>query len=146
MLTVRRFRVDDYFAIDRRRFDMLTYLNFPDPQAMAENLHKGPAETIINSRHIIASYGIVPFWKGVGEAWAVTSDLVTEHGVFFAKTVFRGLVRTMDELKLDRVQTSVDVDHLVSRKWVEWMGFRNEGNMRKYIGGHDYIRYALVRS
>jgi RimJ/RimL family protein N-acetyltransferase len=48
-------------------------------------------------------------------------------------------------MDLDRIQTVVDAEHTVSHKWVERMGFKNEGLMRKYLGGRDFYRYALIR-
>jgi hypothetical protein len=144
MVELRRFRVEDYFEIERRKFDMLTFLNFPNPKEIASRLNTGPAYTIVNSKNIIASGGIMPLWKGTGEGWVVSSNLVPEHGMFFAKTVLRMMKEY--EPEFERIQTTVDAEHKVSLRWVEWMGFKNEGLMRKYIGGRDYYRFARVRS
>ena len=146
MLEVRKFRVSDYFEIDRRSFDMLTFLNFPNPSAIAKALADGMAYTIVNSKHLVASGGVVPSWKGVGEAWLVSSPLVQEHKIFFLRTVQAELNKMIEEGNFERVQTTVDAEHLVSIKWVKWMGFENEGLMRKFIGGRDFWRYARVRN
>jgi len=144
MLEIRKFRVEDYFEIERRKFDMLTFLNFPNPKAIATNLARGKAFTMVNSENIIASGGILPLWKGVGEAWIVSSDLVKHHWLSFARAVLLNLKKM--EPEFERVQTTVDAEHEVSMKWVEWMGFRKEGLMKKFIGGRDYWRYARIRS
>jgi len=48
-------------------------------------------------------------------------------------------------MDLERVQTTIDAEHEVSKAWAERMGFVNEGLMRKYIAGRDFYRYALIR-
>ena len=144
MLEVRKYRPDDYMVIKRRHFDSLTFLNFPNPSAISVNLSKGPAYTITNGTPI-ACGGILPLWKGVGEGWVVTSDFVEKYPILFAKTVWRNMAALIESMDLERIQTVVDAEHDVSRKWVERMGFKSEGLMRKYIGGRDYIRYALIR-
>lgn len=145
-LEIRKFKVEDYLEIERRKFDMLTFLHFPDPKAIATRLARGPSYTMVNSEHVIASGGILPLWKGVGEAWVVSSDLVPKHYMAFVRTVVGQLNKITKDMSLDRVQTTVNVEHAVSIKWVEWMGFEREGLMRKFIGGQDYYRYARVRS
>jgi len=143
-LRIREYRPDDYMVINRRHFDSLTFLNFPKPYAIAVNLLKGKAYTITNGQPI-ACGGILPLWNRVGEGWVVTSHLVEQYPIIFAKTVWRATKRLIESMDLDRIQTVVDAEHTVSQKWVERMGFKNEGLMKKYLGGRDFYRYALVR-
>lgn len=145
MIELRLYRPDDYFRINRRKFDLLTFLNFPNPKNISETLAKGPAFTGLIDEEILACGGIIPFWKGVGEAWVVTSHFVCEYPLFFAKTIWRKLNGLIILMNLERIQTVVDAENIVSRKWVERMGFVNEGPMRKYIGGRTYIRYAWIK-
>jgi hypothetical protein len=146
MIEIRRYRPEDYMKINRRKFDLLTFLNFPDPEAISKNLGKGPAFTAIANGEIIACGGIVPFWKGVGEGWVVTSELLNLYRLTFAKTVWRLFYRLIKEMNLDRVQTTIDAENVISQAWVERMGFEYEGPMRKYIDGRTFYRYAWVRS
>jgi hypothetical protein len=143
-IKIREYRPDDYMVIHRRHFDSLTFLSFPNPDAIAKNLLKGPAYTITNGVPV-ACGGILPLWKGVGEGWVVTSALVEKYPIVFAKTVWRATVKLIKSMDLDRIQTVVDAEHTVSQIWVERMGFKNEGLMRKYLGGRDFYRYALIR-
>jgi len=145
MIEIRHYIPEDYLRITRRKFDMVTFLNFPDPHDIAIDLARGPAFTGVNSEKIVACAGIVPMWKGVGEAWAVTSPLVERHGLFFAKEIWKRLNALIEIMELERVQTTVHVKHEKSIKWVERMGFKNEGKMEKYIGGEDFYRYALIK-
>jgi hypothetical protein len=143
-IKVRDYAPEDYMIIQRRKFDSLTFLNFPNAKQVGKNLAKGPAYTITNGVPV-ACGGILPLWTGVGEGWVVTSPLVEKYPVIFAKTVWRETVRLIESMDLDRIQTVVDAEHTVSHKWVERMGFKNEGLMRKYLGGRDFYRYALIR-
>lgn len=143
-IRVRDYKPEDYMIIHRRKFDTLTFLNFPNPEAVAKSLAKGPAYTLTNGVPVACS-GILPLWKGVGEGWAVTSSLVEKYPIIFAKTIWRETVRLIKALDLDRIQTTVDAEHTVSQRWVERMGFVNEGLMKKYLGGRDFFRYALIR-
>ena len=144
MIELRKYQPEDYMTIQRRHFDSLTFLNFPDPRAIAMNLARGPAYTLTNGE-IIGCGGILPLWKGVGEAWVISSPQVEKHPIAFARTIWRKLFELIDSMGLERVQSLVDAEHKVSMVWVERMGFKQEGLMRKYMDGRDFIRYAWVR-
>jgi len=142
---LREYRVEDYMRIMRRKFDLVTFKNFTDPEQAGRNLLKGPGFTGLMDGEIIASGGVVILWKGVGEAWVVSSPLVEKYPLIFAKTIARKLREIIRESGLVRVQTMVDAEHIVSQRWIERMGFVQEGLMRKYLQGRDFWRYALVR-
>ena len=144
MLEFRKYIPEDYLRINRRYFDMLTFQNFPSPRATGEHLAKGPAYTGLADGEIVACGGILPLWKGVGEAWVISSELVPKYPLFFHRTISWMLDHLIEKMKLVRVQTTVHSKHERSIKWVERMGFVNEGLMRKYIAGEDYIRFARV--
>jgi hypothetical protein len=145
MIKVRTYREKDYLTIQRRYFDSLTFMNFPNPELIAKKFTRGIAYTIEAPEGLVASGGVIPLWKGVGEAWVVTSDLVEKYPIFFAKTVWRKLHEILDVNGIERVQTTIHRDHMVSQRWAERMGFENEGLMRRFLGGEDYYRYALIK-
>lgn len=144
MIEVREYRPEDYMIIKRRDFDSFTFMSFPDPKAIALKLTKGMSYTITNG-DVVACGGVLPLWKGVGEGWAVTSPLVEKYPLFFAKSVWEKTTEIIEKLQLVRLQTLVDAEHTISQKWLERMGFTNEGLMRKYLGGRDFFRYAWIR-
>jgi len=145
VIVIRPYIPEDYMKIQRRHFDSLTFMNFPNPKLIGENLARGPAFTGVAPEGIVASGGILPLWKGVGEAWVVSSELVNFYPLTFAKVIWRKLKELIENNHFERVQTTVDKDHLVSQKWVERMNFEKEGLMRKFLGGRDYYRYALIK-
>lgn len=146
-IIIREYKPEDYLAISRRKLDMMTYLNFPDPVAISQNLGKGPAFTGTSNGDIIACAGVLIFWKGVGEGWAVTSPLVEKYKLTFAKVIHEKLTEIIKNYSLERVQTVVDAEHKISQEWLKRMGFGNEtpDGMRKYIGGRTYYRFSLVK-
>ncbi len=144
MIEIRKYTPSDYMEINKRKFDALAILSFPDPMAMANSFLRGPAFTMVNDE-IIACGGVLKLWKGVGEGWLLTSPLIEQHRVAFGRAALKTISRLMDDLKLERLQTMVDAEHWVSRYWLQWMGFKPEGLMSKYLGGRDFIRFAKVR-
>ena len=145
MIEVRQYVPDDYITVNRRYFDSLTIMHFPNPRSVANNLARGPAFTGLADGEIIACGGILPLWKGVGEAWVVSSELVSLYPITFAKVIWRKMKAIIEELELERVQTTVDAEHKVSQRWLERMNFKNEGVMRKFLGGRDYYRFAWIK-
>ena len=145
MIKIRNYKEEDYLDIQRRHFDSLTFMNFPKPELIAKRFAQGTAYTIEATEGLVASGGVIPLWKGVGEAWVVTSSLVDIYPILFAKTVWRKLYEIVNSNGIERVQTTIHKDHIVSQRWAERMGFENEGLMRKFLGGEDYYRYALVK-
>jgi len=144
MLEFRKYVPEDYLKINRRKFDLVTFENFPDVEQVAKNLSRGYGYTGLADGEIVGLGGILPLWKGVGEAWVVSSPLVARYPLFFYRTIYWMLEELMEKMELVRVQTTVHCKHERSIKWVEKMKFKNEGLMRKYIGGQDYYRYARV--
>lgn len=144
MIQIRKYVPQDYLEIQKRNFDALALLEFPDLNAMAWSFTRGPAFTMVNG-DIIACGGVLKLWKGVGEGWLLTSPMIERHRVAFGRAALKTINRLMDELGLERLQTMVDAEHKVSQNWLLWMEFRPEGKMYKYLGGRDFIRYAKVR-
>lgn len=144
MIELRDYKPEDFMIIKRREFDALSFMKFPNPKLISLRLTKGPAFTITNG-NIIACGGVLPLWKGVGEGWMVTSPLVEKYPILFAKTAWAKITEIIENLQLVRLQTVVHSEHIVSQKWLQRMGFTNEGLMRKYLGDIDYFRYAWIR-
>ena len=50
-----------------------------------------------------------------------------------------------DDASLKRIQASVHTNDQQAIRYVEWLGFENEGLMKKYgPDGSDYYRFARV--
>jgi len=139
---IRKYVPDDYKKINRRNWDKISEARFPDKDVVAINLSRGYAYTMVCDEGIVACGGIIPLWKGVGEAWAITSELLNMYRLSFAKAARKLVDTAIKELELERIQAVVIEGHKDSIKWVEWIGFEEEGLMRRYIDGRNY---ALIK-
>lgn len=105
----------------------------------------GPAYTLMAKGRVIACGGVVLIHAKAGEAWVITTDEVEKYPLLFHKTIKRGLTVIMEEFKLRRVQALVSRDWPRAGRWIERLGFSNEGLMAAFgPDGTDYIRYAKV--
>lgn len=74
---------------------------------------------------------------------AIVSKNVSKVPVAFHKACVSLIAENYDRLELNRLQVTVRQDLVAERKWIESLGFKGEGVLKKY--GHDqknYIMYA----
>jgi hypothetical protein len=108
-------------------------------------LRSGPSFTGIQKGRIVVIAGIVRLWTGVGGGWSLTSPLVEKLPVAFHRAVRRNILELEEKLCLHRLQITVQASHVVSQRWVERLGFRFEGVLKKYgPDGEDYLLFARV--
>lgn len=105
----------------------------------------GPAMTAVIDGEIAGCAGLVlSSYAPVARAWVAIGPVGREHRTFIARGVLRGLRTFIDQYKLVRVEADTIVNDTNARRWLEWMGFEDEGVMRKKgPNGEDMIRYAL---
>ena len=95
---------------------------------------------------IVASAGLVPLWKGVVEAWMISSDDIGRHQVKVARQIRTMFDDVMRQRGLYRAQANIHHKFDRAIRLAEWLGFENEGLMRRFgIEGADYFRYAKVK-
>jgi RimJ/RimL family protein N-acetyltransferase len=63
----------------------------------------------------------------------------------FARAAWKYFQIMVQEMEMERVQAVVLKGHTESMGWLEWMGFKFEGNMPKYLSGETYMRYAWIK-
>lgn len=101
---------------------------------------------VIDGR-IVGCAGVRPMWPGVGEAWAVFSGeaLIRPFALFRAAT--RGLAAIEAAQGLRRVQATAHDGHAAAARFLEALGFRREGLLRRYglWGEGNYYLYARVK-
>jgi len=108
--------------------------------------NKGAAYTGIKDGEIIAFAGCIVHWKGVADAYLIGSNKIEENKISVARAVLNGLKLIEDNFKLHRLQVTVREDYKVSRNWVEWMGFKQEGVLKNFSPeGDNYVMYARTR-
>ena len=134
-----------YFAIDRRKYDLEAYEATADPEKASKVFCNGPAYTVFINEEILLCMGIMKLWRGVGELWLITSPLVDKYPILTVKICKQYLRDTIRNIGFVRVQAIVRTDYDTGQRWAEMFGFKCEGEMKKYHGGMDFYRYALVR-
>jgi len=101
--------------------------------------------TAITDNSFICSGGIVPMWQGVFEGWVIGSNKIWDHPVLAARTIKKGLNQLYLDNNITRLQTAVRADFPMGMKFAKWLGFKNEGLMKKYdMEGKDFYRFARV--
>ena len=127
-LLVRRFDPDDYVVL----------AGYP-------TVHSTPAFTALVDGQIAACAGIALFPRApVGMAWACLGPLGRQHGLFITRAVRRGLHDLIRRHGLVRVEADCIAQWPAARRWLDFLGFEDEGMMRKRgPHGEDMIRYAL---
>ena len=93
----------------------------------------------------VARAGLIPLWAGVAQAWMTVSDTVILHKIPLARKLRRQLSDQMWLRSIYRAQADIHAKHERAIRLVEWLGFENEGLMRRFgAEGDDYFRYAKV--
>ncbi len=106
----------------------------------------GPAFSAINDRRVLGAAGVIPVWRGVGNAWLLASDELRRHPMVLHRYVRRGLVMVERGLGLHRTQIAVHQKFTAACQWAERLGFAFEGEMKGYgPNGDTYLRYARVK-
>ena len=117
----------------------------PFIESMESHERDGDSLTAIYGDKFFCCGGVKVIWDGVGEVWTVNSSHIKDHPLTFHKLILQWLRLFTDKYDLDRVQAVVEATNSMNKKWIESLGFKAEGLMRKYHGGKDYIMYARVR-
>ena len=121
-------------GMDPNHFDIFDNLEF-----------KHKSFTAVKDNSFICSGGIVPMWQGVFEGWVIGSNKIWNHPVLAARTIKRGLDQLYKDNNITRLQTAVRADFSMGIKFAKWLGFHEEGLMKKYdIEGKDFYRYARI--
>jgi hypothetical protein len=122
--------------------------NRPAPEFgnfMPTMVHEDMAFTGIDNGYLVAAAGILPIWKGVGEAWLLGANRLGKHKIRVAKEVRKGLHRIADEQGMWRIQAAMRSDWPELARWARFLGMKHEGTMKKFgANGLDYERWAWV--
>jgi len=151
MLEYREYQKGDIESIrgKLRYFDALTFQNGTNVilDLVTDSRITGAAITLTENGEPFACGAVIRLWEGVGEAYAWTTPNIENHKKWFCEKSQDFIDAMWDELGLSRLQCTVLAGHDKSVKWLERMGFEQEGLMRCYgRAGEDCIRMARVRS
>lgn len=145
MIKVKELRYSDVFTIEPRTEDKdrLIYTNKGDWLRIAENSH---AFTLFYDGQILCYGGVLLYRQGFGEAWILCSELAMKHPFVVYRKSIEILNLIIDVNKLYRVQATVRCDWKQARKYLEHLGFKKEGRLKKYGPDQsDYYMYSRVK-
>lgn len=96
----------------------------------------------VNGRVVFCA-GVVSYWPGRGEAWAVLENDCRKE--FYA--IHRIVHRFLEVCPLRRIEATVDYDFKPGHRWAKMLGFEVEApRLKGYMpDGRDSVLYALVR-
>lgn len=99
----------------------------------------GPSASAEHEGRIIACAGVAQIGFGMGALWAFLAEDSGQHFIRLDRCV-----RRLIELpKLRRIEASADVSFSPACRWLEMLGFAEEGLMLKYgPNGENCMRYA----
>ncbi len=142
------FQVEHLKQINLRSFDEQVIMGVPDAfDRIVLQAENGIAYTGIDEEgKIIGIGGIVLLWQGVGSGWVLTSELLLKHKIWFHRTIRDILELTEMARNLHRIESVILKEHVVSMKWAERLGFKQEGLLRKYNSQkQDHWLYARIK-
>lgn len=88
---------------------------------------------------LIACAGVVTFWPGRAQVWAMMSWRVPQY----ALAVHRHVKRYIERHPVTRLECIIDPRFPVSGTWAERLGFRFESRMKQYgYHGQDMDMYV----
>lgn len=88
---------------------------------------------------------IVVIIKGVCEISFLTDSCFPCARLAVRYAMIKAFKKALEELPFRRIQAKVREDFIVGRKFVEKLGLKTEGTLKKFgPDGHDYMMYALL--
>lgn len=106
-----------------------------------------PAITVVGDGGTpLVSAGVRWLWENVGEVWAFVSREARAYPKSLTVYARRIVDSWWDHFRYRRLQATVDNDNMMSRRFVEHLGFSFEGVLRRYGPDDiDQAMYARVR-
>lgn len=99
-------------------------------QSIEAFLTPGHSFTALNQEEVLGCAGVIPIWKGCGEAVSFLTPKFREwFPVGLHKSVSRGLRDIQLNFKYHRIQLNVEFGNRAACLWAERLGFKWEGVM-----------------
>jgi hypothetical protein len=105
-------------------------------------LEQSPSYTAMLDDVPIGAAGVIPIWTGRAMAWSFISDTGPQH---FLKC-HRAVKHFLDGCFVQRIEMTVDCDHVEAHRWAKMLGFTMEAERMKAYApdGHDCALYSRV--
>lgn len=137
MFHVQHLKLMDLRPIDEEILFKLDGVRF-NLQKAQEN---GLAMTLMYDGRVVACMGFFELMPGVAEGWILPSIYVKNIPKLFAREVKWYIKQMAKTFQWHRVQTISRPD-AVDQRWMQFLGFEQEGVMKKYCQKQDFILSA----
>lgn len=108
---------------------------------VAAAIDRGPAYAVAHEGRLLAIGGVAIVWPGRGHLWGLLAG-----GLGVSMTpIHRVVSRVLAEVDVRRLEAHISCDHPEASRWIEMLGFEQEGVMRAFWKGRDFALYARVR-
>ena len=105
----------------------------------------GPAYTLIIDGEIVMSAGVVLMDWNRGEAWTLFTTLLDKYPLTAIKQIKKYLEMIVVRNRLKRLQALIDPEYKPGVKFIEFLGFENEGRLRAYgPKNEDYLMFSRI--
>ena len=104
-----------------------------------------PSLTIKDGSRIIACFGGIYLWPHTAESWLRTVQDVYRYKEILVDQIGRLTDFAFNAWNLNRLQTTVQKDWPVARRFAERLGYIQEAELPYYIGETTYLMYAKFR-
>lgn len=123
-------------------------IDMGETDAMQNELRMaGPGLCLLCEGTPVAAGGVVRLWDDVGKAWSLLTERAVSSPLIMRrihKAVGLHVPLLRDAMKFQRLEAETPAD----RKYCAWLlrhGFTEEGLMRRYKAGQDFVRFAWLR-
>lgn len=137
------FHVEHIKLMDLRQLEIEDVLSIGSVQSALAVAGEREAVTLIHKGRIIACMGFFMILPGVAEVWLIPSVWVPTVPKLFIQEVRRYLEVTAEVVSWHRCQTVTRCDNF-HRRWMKAIGFEEEGVLRNYSNGQDFIMSARL--
>lgn len=100
----------------------------------------GPCYTAMVGLDVIGCAGVIEFWPGRSQAWALLSDTFP----VYLRDVHRAVKLFMKSYEVARLECVVDPRNDKALRWAEHLGFSFESVMKRYTPNGD-TQIMMVR-
>jgi hypothetical protein len=124
-------------ALQPSQLDLGSTLTIQHGTALSQS---GPCWTGMAGMDVIACAGVIEFWSGRSQVWALLSDQFPAH----VKSVHRAVRQFLQGYEVARLECLVDPRNPLTIRWAEHLGFVYESTMPQYTP-HGDTQLMMVR-
>jgi hypothetical protein len=116
------------------------FAGYIDGGGFAEQV-TGPAWTIHARGVPVCCAGFQMPWRNRSVCWAVMSPFSGR----WMTGITRIVRRHIEEHDAERIEAHTRSDFEKGKRWLPMLGFEHETTLRKFIDGHDYEAFVLIK-